>query len=160
MGSSPIRVAITSNLIPADLAHLVERHLAKVEVAGSSPVIRSNGKRTPKAVSFFSLDGRGILTRQEPPVRFSGSRSVKSHSQKLRLRLLGLFFPCFVDFASQKRYSIVFARSLVIRSGQIYHTCGASISYRGCGLSSLTSNVAFRAFLYRNLPLIRGKQKK
>ena len=26
----------------ADLAHLVERHLAKVEVAGSSPVIRSN----------------------------------------------------------------------------------------------------------------------
>ena len=30
------------NLIThADLAHLVERHLAKVEVAGSSPVIRS-----------------------------------------------------------------------------------------------------------------------
>ena len=28
-------------LIPADLAHLVERDLAKVEVAGSSPVIRS-----------------------------------------------------------------------------------------------------------------------
>ena len=27
---------------PADLAHLVERDLAKVEVAGSSPVIRSN----------------------------------------------------------------------------------------------------------------------
>ena len=28
----------------ADLAHLVERHLAKVEVAGSSPVIRSKGR--------------------------------------------------------------------------------------------------------------------
>ena len=28
----------------ADLAHLVERHLAKVEVAGSSPVIRSKNK--------------------------------------------------------------------------------------------------------------------
>ncbi len=70
MGSSPIRVAITSfasvaqlverrtenpcvvGSIPtggtsdimslnADLAHLVERNLAKVEVAGSSPVIRS-----------------------------------------------------------------------------------------------------------------------
>ena len=68
MGSSPIRVAIayasvaqlveqrTENprvvgSIPtggtsgvaryADLAHLVERDLAKVEVAGSSPVIRS-----------------------------------------------------------------------------------------------------------------------
>ena len=28
----------------ADVAHLVERHLAKVEVAGSSPVIRSTRK--------------------------------------------------------------------------------------------------------------------
>ena len=30
--------------INADVAHLVERHLAKVEVAGSSPVIRSTKK--------------------------------------------------------------------------------------------------------------------
>ena len=30
----------------ADLAHLVERHLAKVEVAGSSPVIRSKKEVT------------------------------------------------------------------------------------------------------------------
>ena len=62
MGSSPIRVARNASVaqlveqrtenprvvgsIPtggtiADLAHLVERDLAKVEVAGSSPVIRS-----------------------------------------------------------------------------------------------------------------------
>ena len=68
MGSSPIRVANLLNkdfasvaqlveqgtenprvvgsipiggTIYADLAHLVERNLAKVEVAGSSPVIRS-----------------------------------------------------------------------------------------------------------------------
>ena len=34
----------TGGTIPADLAHLVERHLAKVEVAGSSPVIRSKIK--------------------------------------------------------------------------------------------------------------------
>ena len=34
----------------ADLAHLVERDLAKVEVAGSSPVIRSNKKATPPLV--------------------------------------------------------------------------------------------------------------
>ena len=33
----------TGGTIYADLAHLVERDLAKVEVAGSSPVIRSNG---------------------------------------------------------------------------------------------------------------------
>ena len=32
----------TGGTISADLAHLVERDLAKVEVAGSSPVIRSN----------------------------------------------------------------------------------------------------------------------
>ncbi len=32
----------TGGTIYADLAHLVERDLAKVEVAGSSPVIRSN----------------------------------------------------------------------------------------------------------------------
>ena len=31
----------TGGTISADLAHLVERHLAKVEVAGSSPVLRS-----------------------------------------------------------------------------------------------------------------------
>ena len=37
----------TGGTISADLAHLVERHLAKVEVAGSSPVIRSK-----KVVSF------------------------------------------------------------------------------------------------------------
>ena len=32
---------------------MVERHLAKVEVAGSSPVIRSKIKRTPQRVSFL-----------------------------------------------------------------------------------------------------------
>ena len=34
----------TGGTIYADLAHLVERDLAKVEVAGSSPVIRSSTK--------------------------------------------------------------------------------------------------------------------
>ena len=36
----------------ADLAHLVERDLAKVEVAGSSPVIRSK-KIQADALGFF-----------------------------------------------------------------------------------------------------------
>ena len=75
MGSSPIQVAIVASVaqlveqgtenprvvgsIPtggtsgadryADLAHLVERDLAKVEVAGSSPVIRSKN-RTRKVI--------------------------------------------------------------------------------------------------------------
>ncbi len=38
----------TGGTISADLAHLVERDLAKVEVAGSSPVIRSNKKTGTK----------------------------------------------------------------------------------------------------------------
>ena len=50
VGSIPIGGTI------ADLAHLVERDLAKVEVAGSSPVIRSKKKRTPMWVfSFFAV---------------------------------------------------------------------------------------------------------
>ena len=44
----PVAYAILSGLEKnAAIAHLVERHLAKVEVAGSSPVIRSiDVKRT------------------------------------------------------------------------------------------------------------------
>ena len=43
-GGTKQRVFTTATLFAqyADLAHLVERDLAKVEVAGSSPVIRSN----------------------------------------------------------------------------------------------------------------------
>ena len=39
----------------ADLAHLVERHLAKVEVAGSSPVIRSkkSGHASVRIFTFY-----------------------------------------------------------------------------------------------------------
>ena len=83
MGSSPIRVARNASVaqlveqrtenprvvgsIPtggpiADLAHLVERDLAKVEVAGSSPVIRSNKKGTPPqswGCSFFAAASYG-----------------------------------------------------------------------------------------------------
>ena len=38
---------------PADLAHLVERDLAKVEVAGSIPVIRSRKEEGTKVVPDF-----------------------------------------------------------------------------------------------------------
>ena len=50
-----------STCLYADLAHLVERRLAKAKVAGSSPVIRSiKSKDTPKGVFVFysaSYDG-------------------------------------------------------------------------------------------------------
>ena len=43
----------------AGIAHLVERSLAKAEVAGSSPVSRSIPKRTQRVI--FGMDGnRGI----------------------------------------------------------------------------------------------------
>ena len=47
----------------ADLAHLVERDLAKVEVAGSSPVIRSKTKSTAIAV-LFVLERHDVCLRQ------------------------------------------------------------------------------------------------
>ena len=51
----------------ADVAHLVERHLAKVEVASSSLVIRSKKKQVPLAgACFFSKDSK---TRLEQPIR-------------------------------------------------------------------------------------------
>ena len=57
----------TGGTTSADLAHLVERHLAKVEVAGSSPVIRSKRRSTANAVLFsFSMERIGASTRQQP----------------------------------------------------------------------------------------------
>ena len=62
----------TGGTIYADLAHLVERHLAKVEVAGSSPVIRSIRKSTQSG-AFFISNGR-ILTWRPPAKKPLASR--------------------------------------------------------------------------------------
>ena len=50
IGSIPI-----GGTINADVAHPVERHLAKVEVAGSSPVIRSKRKHLSADRCFYFL---------------------------------------------------------------------------------------------------------
>ena len=66
----------------ADLAHLVERHLAKVEVAGSSPVIRSNKKQTRcKCIGFvfYRIGLRVALTRFEVARVQMGLLNVKCH---------------------------------------------------------------------------------
>ena len=42
-------------LSDADLAHPVERHLPKVDVAGSSPVIRSKKKKSRQRLFLFVL---------------------------------------------------------------------------------------------------------
>ena len=64
----------------ADVAHLVERHLAKVEVAGSSPVIRSKKQSTENSVLCF-------LEQLNPPfVRDKSALQVKSLCGEIRLR--------------------------------------------------------------------------
>ena len=56
----------------ADLAHLVERNLAKVEVAGSSPVIRSSNKmKGVKNTPFFLFQKRKIRGSKEEAVNDS-----------------------------------------------------------------------------------------
>ena len=51
----------------ADVAHLVERHLAKVEVAGSSPVIRSTKNRRLRCLFFLfcSLSTVGVNPKKQ-----------------------------------------------------------------------------------------------
>ena len=66
----------TGGTISADLAHLVERHLAKVEVAGSSPVIRSKHSLKSGCFSFFADKGRKPANN----LKVMGSRPVESHS--------------------------------------------------------------------------------
>ena len=56
---------------PADLAHLVERDLAKVEVAGSSPVIRSKQKirlRRKADFLFCIIHCSHIIRRKLKPI--------------------------------------------------------------------------------------------
>ncbi len=67
VGSIPTGGTNISLIPPADLAHLVERDLAKVEVAGSSPVIRS------------SLRARGTES-------ICPSTNIRRHSQVVRQR--------------------------------------------------------------------------
>ena len=65
-GSSPVAPTKDGNnkVQPsADLAHLVERDLAKVEVAGSSPVIRSSGLK-PHSIFKLHREQQNVTTRE------------------------------------------------------------------------------------------------
>ena len=61
-----------SRKVNADLAHPVERHLAKVKVASSSLVIRSNKKSKAFCLAFFVL--QYCKTRTGQPVRVATVR--------------------------------------------------------------------------------------
>ena len=72
----PLRSRSARNLIFAAVAHLVERHLAKVEVASSSLVSRSK-KKTPVRDRCFLFGIRGNLTtfgRQSRPKADAATR--------------------------------------------------------------------------------------
>ena len=61
----------------ADLAHLVERRLAKAKVAGSSPVIRSiknNTKANALVLFFMQTNLRGSNPKNFAKQNFFGSR--------------------------------------------------------------------------------------
>ena len=81
---------------------MVERHLAKVEVAGSSPVIRSNLKRLHKYIL--------IMGHRSPPITFGyGFEFCLFVCRNLSPASLGFDFSLSEDFASRKRLSTVFS---------------------------------------------------
>ena len=84
----------------ADLAHLVERHLAKVEVAGSSPVIRSKQSTSLIRSAFY------FTVRGSNEFEFHSSRIVVSRRRRKSLARLS---PCFISHRSQKQHSVIFA---------------------------------------------------
>ena len=90
-----IIVCVEKKVTHADLAHLVERDLAKVEVAGSSPVIRS---------IFFGITENGSLAQlgEHLPYkqRVTGSSPVASTTERSEVnRLLTVF-----NFLKSKEY--------------------------------------------------------
>ena len=85
---------------------MVERHLAKVEVAGSSPVIRSKDL-VRKDEIFLFRSGQGLLTRQEPQGGSAGS-SVHLCVESRRLDTLGSSFSQRGTSLRPKQLSTVF----------------------------------------------------
>ena len=79
---------------------MVERHLAKVEVAGSSPVIRSIKSRSKERDFFFSQSGRGIESRQS--LKSDAGSPVRSRVVAYRLVKLGSADSRSADFTSEK----------------------------------------------------------
>ena len=94
----------------AEIAQLVERNLAKVEVAGPSPVFRSNNKgRTSPVLPLFLMQGMPGACPRDLKAPFSGAGGVNNESRpslalcaspvfrfRKKGRILRLFPFCFV----------------------------------------------------------------
>ena len=66
----------------ADLAHLVERDLAKVEVAGSSPVIRSKKPKPYTEISLYGFRRHSQVVRQRSAKPLFPSSNLGDASKK------------------------------------------------------------------------------
>ncbi|MBQ4326932.1 MAG: hypothetical protein IJC32_00760, partial [Clostridia bacterium] len=72
-----------------DLAHLVERDLAKVEVAGSSPVIRSKKQKREAKLLSFVFRSRNWLEPLQSASQIGSVCAVKISSLTERWRKRG-----------------------------------------------------------------------
>ena len=77
------------NFPPADLAHLVERDLAKVEVAGSSPVIRSIRRHSQAVRQRSAKPSSPVRFRVAPPKEKHPILRVPIRDYKKSINLMG-----------------------------------------------------------------------
>ena len=80
----------------AGVAHPVERHLAKVEVASSSLVTRSNFRNVNNVPDFIWY--RGQVVRQESAKLSFASSNLAGTSKKTRLRMDSGFLAFWAGF--------------------------------------------------------------
>ena len=87
----------------AGVAHLVERHLAKVEVASSSLVTRSKQKRNVFVafLFFIKIRCRGQVVRQRSAKPSFPSSNLGGTSKRRASALQMLFFRLPLPFAAQ-----------------------------------------------------------
>ena len=81
MGSSPFARTKTAQSVPAGVAHLVERSLAKAEVAGSSPVSRSIHETAPRQPRRF-MNGFVLRSPLHNQIGWRHSQVVRQRSAK------------------------------------------------------------------------------
>ena len=127
---------VQRSLIYADLAHLVERRLAKAKVAGSSPVIRSSKQEIMTSDAFLSLV---FIWRHSQVVR---QRSAKP-SPPVRIRVA----------PPKNSESISFRNFFIQAAGLVYHRrtkCG--VYHRplwGCISSRVSVHLACSLMIYK-----------
>ena len=98
----------------ADLAHLVERDLAKVEVAGSSPVIRSKKPKPYTEISLYGFRRHSQVVRQRSAKPLFPSSNLGDASKKLSFFEREFFYP------SRQAWYIITTQSCI----SLPHKCG------------------------------------